>query len=65
MRPGTGPAGTVNRDEAVVGPVSAMPSNGDLALQFLKTFCAGDIDALAPLLTDDLQFTAYSGEVER
>ena len=31
--------------------------NRDRALDFLKHFCAGDVDALAALLADDLQFT--------
>ena len=28
-----------------------------MALQFIQHFCAGNVDALAPLLADDLQFT--------
>ena len=32
-------------------------ANPDVALEFLKHFCASDVDALGPLLGDDLQFT--------
>lgn len=28
----------------------------DIASDFLRRFCAGDIDALAPLLSSDLEF---------
>ena len=31
-------------------------NNGELAEQFLRCFCAGDLDGLASLLTADLQF---------
>lgn len=31
--------------------------NRDVALQFLSSFCAGDVNALAPLLTEDLRFS--------
>ena len=31
-------------------------SNREMAMEFLKCFCAGDIDGLAPLLADDLRF---------
>jgi len=33
-----------------------MMNNCDVAIKFVKCFCAGDVDALAPLLTPDLKF---------
>lgn len=30
--------------------------NQDLAIDFLRRFCAGDVDGLRPLLTEDLKF---------
>ena len=33
-----------------------MMNNCDVAIEFVKCFCAGDVDALAPLLTPDLKF---------
>ncbi|MCZ6672372.1 MAG: nuclear transport factor 2 family protein [Verrucomicrobia bacterium] len=32
-------------------------NNRELAAEFLRCFCAGDIDGLASLMTDDFQFT--------
>lgn len=32
-------------------------NNREIALEFVTAFCAGDVDALVPLLTDDLQFS--------
>ena len=32
-------------------------SHRNLALQFIQHFCTGNVDALAPLLADDLRFT--------
>lgn len=32
-------------------------SRRDTVLEFLKCFCAGDIDGLEPLLAEDLQFS--------
>ena len=31
-------------------------NNRDVAIEFVKCFCAGDVDAPAPLLTPDLKF---------
>jgi hypothetical protein len=31
--------------------------NREVAMEFLKCFCAGDINGLVPLLAEDLQFT--------
>ena len=31
-------------------------NNREAALQFVRSFCAGDVDALAPLLAEDLRF---------
>lgn len=31
-------------------------NNREIALEFVTAFCAGDVDALTPLLTDNLQF---------
>jgi hypothetical protein len=33
-----------------------MMNNCDVAIEFVKCFCAGDVDALAPLLTPDVRF---------
>jgi hypothetical protein len=32
-------------------------NNREAALQFVKSFCAGDVDGLAPMLADDLRFS--------
>ncbi len=32
-------------------------NNREAALEFVRSFCAGDVDALAPLLTEDLRFS--------
>ena len=32
-------------------------SNRDVAMEYLRCFCAGDIDGLEPLLATDLSFT--------
>lgn len=32
-------------------------SNREMALEFVRRFCAGDINGLKPLLADDLQFS--------
>ena len=31
-------------------------NNREIALEFLKCFCAGDVNSLDPLLAEDLQF---------
>jgi len=31
-------------------------NNRDVAVEFVKCFCAGDVDALVPLLTPELKF---------
>ena len=33
-----------------------MRNNSDVAIKFVKCFCAGDVDALTPLLPPDLKF---------
>ena len=38
-------------------------SNRNLALQFIHHFCAGDVDALAQVLAEDLR--AQSGVIEQ
>ncbi len=32
-------------------------NNRDVTMEFLRCFCAGDINGLVPLLAEDLQFT--------
>lgn len=32
-------------------------SNREIAIEFVQRFCAGDVEALAPLLAEDLRFT--------
>nr|CAP48676.1 putative integron gene cassette protein [uncultured bacterium] len=43
-------------------------TNRDLAMEYLKCFCAGDIDGLEPLLAANLRFTGtfntYSSAME-